>query len=126
MLGRSERCREVSPAIDVIACYSSVRGAITSMLMRGEYPDDFTKTEKRLTSGDAAKTINFQLADGVLFPPVKYRTAIEPCRPGGSGSFDVKRKNNFYGTSIFVYVPCRQKVMTPTRSHACKQCQQVC
>ena len=49
MHGQSERCGEVP-------------GAVISMLLRGEYPDDFTKEWRRLTSGGAAETNNSQMA----------------------------------------------------------------
>ena len=60
------------------------------MLLRGEYPDDFTKERKMLikTSGGAAEN-NFQLVDGVL----KYGTAIKPGQEVEEAS--MSRKNIF-------------------------------
>ena len=46
--------------------------AVEKYILRGEYPDNFTKAEKANLRRRCRN--NFQLADGVL----KYRTAIKP------------------------------------------------
>ena len=51
--------------------------AVEKYLLRGEYPDNFTKAEKANLRRRCRN--NFQLADGVL----KYRTAIYEARQGG-------------------------------------------
>ena len=48
--GQSERCGDVPPAIDVIAPSPELYNLNIIMLLRGEYPDDFTKERRRLTS----------------------------------------------------------------------------
>ena len=46
--------------------------AVEKYLLRGEYPDNFTKAEKANLRRRCRN--NFQLADGVM----KYRTAMKP------------------------------------------------
>ena len=57
-----------------------------SMLLHGEYPDDFTKKRRSLTSGGAAET--------TFHPQMAFyvRNGYK-ARPEGRGSFDVKKKN---------------------------------